>query len=279
LSRRVADPYRGKLAVVTGAGNGIGLEIARQIAAAGARVVALERDPEALKSVVEELEAQGACAGGFEVDVSDAAAVDGAAADVHAAHGAADLLFNNAGIGFFGDFLETTPEQWQRILAVNVLGVANGARAFGRDMVARGRGHIVNISSVTAFSGQPYVTAYGTSKAAILSLSCSLRLELAPKGVSVTAVCPGLINTQLISRSGRVGRAASPGAGDRSLALYQRRNYGADRAVRVMLQKLPRRPAVLPVAFEAWFTWYATRLFPSSGLIARLFMSRVLDRG
>jgi NAD(P)-dependent dehydrogenase (short-subunit alcohol dehydrogenase family) len=278
VTRRTEHPYRGKLAVVTGGGNGIGLEIARQLVDAGARVVVLERDADALESARVELEAKGGCAGGFEIDVSDAAAVDAAAAEIHAEHGAADLLFNNAGIAHFGDFLETAPEQWQRVLSVNVLGVANGARAFGREMVARGCGHIVNVSSFTAFGGQPYVTAYAASKAAILSLSCSLRLELAPKGVAVTVVCPGLINTRLIARSSRVGRAASDEAGKRSLALYQRRDYRADRAVRAILARLPSQPAILPVAFEAWFSWYATRLLPSSGLIARVFMSRVLDR-
>jgi len=272
----MSDTYQGRLALVTGAGSGIGRELALQLAAAGARVVVVERERSSLNAVEKELAARGGQAGGFALDVSDANGVERVAAEVESKLGTVDFLFNNAGIGLVGDFLATGYEQWQRILAVNVMGVVHCARAFGRAMVARGGGHIVNISSGAAYAPPPYLAAYAASKGAVLALSQALRAELAPSGVVVTAVCPGIINTNITSSAVRVGRAAPASVGAHGVEMYRKRGYGPDRAARAILKGIRRGPAILPVAPEAWLAWYLSRAFPSFALPRTRFAEQAL---
>ena len=187
---------RGKLALVTGAGAGIGrataLELARQGAAT---VVVVDRDLVGAEETADAVRAAGAEAAVCQVDVSDEAAMNELAAQVHNKHGVVDILVNNAGIGMAGRFLETTSEHWDTIMGVNVRGVIYGSRAFGDQMVDRGQGGtIINVSSAAAYlpwKVRKSMVAYGTTKAAVLALSESLRADLADEGIRVTAVCPG----------------------------------------------------------------------------------------
>ncbi|EUA34407.1 short chain dehydrogenase family protein [Mycobacterium xenopi 3993] len=120
-----------------------------------------------------------------------------------------DILVNNAGIGMAGRFLETTPEHWDTVMAVNVRGVINGCRAFGARMVERGQGGtIINVASAAAFLPSKSMVAYGTTKAAVLALSESLRADLADEGITVTAVCPGFVNTNIAKSTVYAGMTA-----------------------------------------------------------------------
>ena len=131
------------------------------------------------------------------------------AAQVNDEHGVVDILVNNAGIGMAGRFLETTPEHWDDILSVNLRGVLNGSRVFATQMVDRGQGGtIINVSSAAAFLPSKSMIAYGTTKAAVLAFSESLRADLADEGITVTAVCPGFVNTNIAKSTVYAGMSA-----------------------------------------------------------------------
>ena len=153
-SGRGARPSRarieGSVALVTGAGSGIGRATAELLARRGARVLALDVDGDAARHSAE------VCGGqAYQADVADGDALDEVAADVEARHGPLDLLVNNAGVGLSGRFLDTTMDDWDWILGVNLLGTVHGCRAFGPAMVARGRGHVVNVSSALGYFPAP----------------------------------------------------------------------------------------------------------------------------
>src|SRR5205823_4874702 len=146
----------------------------------------------------------------YAVDVADRAAMLDLAERVHAEHGPLDVLVNNAGVGMSARFLDTALEDWDRILSINLLGVIHGCHAFGPAMVERGRGHVVNVSSGLAYTPRATEPAYGTTKAAVLALSRSLRADWHRSGVGVSAVCPGVIDTPIIRRTRFRGERAAP---------------------------------------------------------------------
>ncbi len=221
-----AERFGGQLVLVTGAASGIGRATAFAFAEAGARVVAVDRDADGAARTAEMARLIGAPeAWGEAVDVSDEQAVEKLAAKVEDAYGVVDVLVNNAGIGLAGSFFETSSEEWGRVLDVNLWGVIHGCRHFGARMIARGQGgHIVNTASAAAFQPSRALPAYSTSKAAVLMLSECLRAELAGQGIGVSAICPGIVNTNITAttrfagcrtrrrRSG--GRRRRPGCTD-----------------------------------------------------------------
>jgi NAD(P)-dependent dehydrogenase (short-subunit alcohol dehydrogenase family) len=193
----------GRLAVVTGAGSGIGRATAAALAARGVRVLLVDRDSGALAQAAPDIRA----AGTFICDVSDERAMERLCDQVLARHGVPDIVVNNAGIGVAGSFLETSFREWRRVLGVNLMGVVHGCRLFGRAMVQRGGGgHIVNIASAAAFQPAKDLAAYSASKAAVLMASECLRAELAPHGIGVTAACPGFVHTNITRTTRYVGR-------------------------------------------------------------------------
>src|SRR3954468_10591887 len=196
---KYADRFGGQLVLVTGAGSGIGRATAFAFAEAGARVVAVDRDTEAAARTAELSRLVGAPAAWAETaDVGDEQAMEKLADKVAAEYGVVDVLVNNAGIGLGGSFLDTTTEDWKKILDVNLWGVIHGCRLFGKQMADRGQGgHIVNTASAAAYQPSKSLSAYGTSKAAVLMLSESLRAELAGQGIGVSAICPGFVHTNI----------------------------------------------------------------------------------
>ncbi|WP_204079483.1 SDR family oxidoreductase [Mycobacterium riyadhense] len=230
---------RGKLALVTGAGAGIGRATAVELARQGARaVVIVDRDLAGANETAEAVRAAGAEAAVYQVDVSDETAMNNLAAQVHNKHGVVDILVNNAGIGIAGGFLETTSAHWDAIMGVNIRGVIHGSRAFGAEMVERGQGGtIINVSSAAAYApwrARKAMVAYGTTKAALLALSESLRADFADEGIAVSAVCPGFVNTTIandtpeataeaIVKAVRTGRAVLPIAAESRIGYALRR--------------------------------------------------------
>ncbi|HTQ21203.1 SDR family oxidoreductase [Mycobacterium sp.] len=266
---------RGKLALVTGAGAGIGRATAVELARQGAvTVVLVDRDLAGAEETADAVRAAGAETAVYQGDVSDAATMNNLAGQVHNKHGVVDILVNNAGIGMAGRFLETTPEQWDTVMGVNVGGVIHGSRAFGAQMVERGQGGtIINVSSAAAYVPLKSVVAYGTSKAAVLAFSESLRADLADEGIAVTAVCPGFVNTDIAKSTIYAGMTAEEQDHARQQAdsVYRRRNYTPEAAAKAIVKAVRTGPAVLPITAESWVGYAARRISPSSvRLFARL---------
>ena len=258
---------QGKLALVTGAGAGIGRATAIELARKGARTVLIvDRDLAAAKETAAAVHDAGSDAAFYQADVGDETAMNTLAAQVNDEHGVVDILVNNAGIGMAGRFLETTPEHWDNILAVNLRGVLNGSRAFGTQMVERGQGGtIINVSSAAAFLPSKSMIAYGTTKAAVLAFSESLRADLADEGITVTAVCPGFVNTNIAKSTVYAGMSADEQerARQRADAAYRRRNYTPEATAKAIVKAVKTGPPVLPIAAESRVGYAMRRISPS----------------
>lgn len=189
---------QGKVAVVTGAGSGIGEGIARAAHAAGMSVVVADIDAGKAQSVAADL---GGNALAVVVDVSDLASVEALRDAAVAQFGAVHLLCNNAGVWIGAMMLEADIKDWQYLINVNLYGVIHGIKAFLPLLVEQGEGHIVNTASMGGLISGPPEGLYTTTKFAIVGLSESLVMEVADKGVGVSVLCPGLVNTNLITQS------------------------------------------------------------------------------
>jgi NAD(P)-dependent dehydrogenase (short-subunit alcohol dehydrogenase family)/pimeloyl-ACP methyl ester carboxylesterase len=258
---------RGKLALVTGGGAGIGRATALELARQGAdTVVIVDRDLAAAEDTAAAVRNVGAGAAAYEADVSDEKAIDSLAAQVNDEHGVVDILVNNAGIGMAGRFLETTPAHWDSILAVNLRGVLNGSRSFATQMVDRGQGGtIINVSSAAAFLPSKSMIAYGTTKAAVLAFSESLRADLADDGITVTAVCPGFVNTNIAKSTVYAGMSPDEQNSARAKAdvAYRRRNYTPEATAKAIVKAVKSGPPVLPIAAESRVGYAMRRISPS----------------
>ncbi len=195
---------RGNIAIVTGAASGIGLALSRALMRRGVHVVMADIDGTAVA------EAASACGAGADClavhcDVSDPTAVARLTETAVAAHGQIDLMFNNAGVGgVLGPAWDSHPHDWRWVMDVNVMGVVHGVQSVLPHMLRRGRGHVVNLSSMAGLATPPFMSPYAASKHAVIGLSESLAAELAIIGaaIGVSVVCPGVVESR-IKDSGR----------------------------------------------------------------------------
>ncbi|MFA1550666.1 SDR family NAD(P)-dependent oxidoreductase [Actinomadura chokoriensis] len=277
--------FDGALAVVTGAGSGIGRAIALALAESGASVIAADIDLPAAERTVTRAKTVGAGGAAYQVDVADAGAMEAFAAEVKDAHRVPDIVVNNAGIALAGPFLDTELDDWHRIVDVNLWGVIHGCRLFGRQMRDRVAalpnkpdkpnlgGHIVNISSASAFAPWRAMPAYCTTKAAVLMLSESLRAELAGHRIGVTAVCPGFVSTDLVKNGSFVeGDTAAPGKlRQRGQQAIQLRNYPPEKVAERVVHAIVKNKPVVPVNFEGHLLHALSRVSPATlRLLARI---------
>jgi NAD(P)-dependent dehydrogenase (short-subunit alcohol dehydrogenase family)/pimeloyl-ACP methyl ester carboxylesterase len=262
------ERFAGQLVVVTGAASGIGKATALAFAEAGSRVIVVDRDAEGAASTAAAARRAGAADAWPEVvDVADGGAMEKFAARTADLRGVPDVVVNNAGIGLAGSFLDTTPEDWKQVLDVNLWGVIHGCRLFGRQMAERGQGgHIVNTASAAAFQPSRALPAYSTSKAAVLMLSECLRAELAPHGIGVSAICPGLVNTAITgtARHTGVSEEEQERRRARSARLYSLRNYPPEKVARAVVRAVRRDTAVVPVTPEARGVRLISRMSPGA---------------
>ncbi len=197
-------PLTGQVAVITGAGRGIGASIATKLAGLGARSVLCGRTREALESVAASIHNQGGQSAVMECDVTDLRSVESVAARVDRTFGRLDILVNNAGIGGAGGPLhQLAPETWDQIMNTNLRGVYYCIRSLAPLMIRGAAGHIINISSLAGKNPLPNAAAYSASKWALNGLSYSVAEELRAYNIRVSIVCPGSVNTEFSPHPGK----------------------------------------------------------------------------
>jgi len=196
------------------------------------------------------------------------------AEQVHGEIPAVDVLVNNAGIGAAGDFVDTSLATWRRVLDINLMGVIHGCHYFLPAMTERGEGgHVVNLASAAAFAAMPQMSAYATSKFAVLGFTESLRAEMAQHDIGVSAICPGIVNTPIVANTvyeGSMGADAS--VRERIVNFYHKRNYTPEQVAKAILAAVRSNTALKPVSPESWALYYARRLVPG-------IMGRAAQRG
>lgn len=266
---RPREDFGDTLVAVTGAGSGIGRATALAFAREGAELVVSDIDEATVKETAAEIVARGGVAHPYVLDVSDADAVEAFAERVSAEHGVPDIVVNNAGIGQAGGFLDTPAEDFDRVLDINLGGVVNGCRSFGRRLVERGTGgYIVNVASMAAYSPLQSLNAYCTSKAATYMFSDCLRAELDAADVGLTTICPGIINTNIVNTTrfnAPAGKAdAVDGRRGQLGRLFALRHYGPDKVADAILSSVKKKKPIRPVAPEAYAFYGLSRMAPQA---------------
>ena len=207
MSKVTENPLQGQVAIVTGAGRGIGAAIARTLAQMGAVTLLCGRKRAPLESAAAAIAKSTGRAEIAECDVMDLRSVEAVAVQVDRSFGRADILINNAGVGSFGGPLhQMPPGSWDQVLNTNLRGVYFCIRSFAPMMIRARRGHIVNISSLAGKNPLPNGAAYAASKWGLNGLSYSVAEELRGHNIRVSVVCPGSVNTELSPHEGKDAR-------------------------------------------------------------------------
>lgn len=249
--------FKDQVVFITGAGSGIGRLLALGAARRGAIVWATDIDAPSARAVANEIRVAGGRAHDRALDVTDNADVVRAIEEVVAADGRLDICFNNAGIGFAGEFRDSTIAQWRRVLDVNVFGVIHVAHAAYRQMAAQGSGHLVNTASLAGLIPTPGLSAYGAGKWAVVSLTHSLRLEGAALGVKVSAICPGFVESNIYARTLVAGLKSDA---MRTMAPFP--IVPAEGLVERVFEGVARNEPLIVYPFYARLLWWVWRLVP-----------------
>jgi short-subunit dehydrogenase len=272
------NEFKGRWVLVTGAASGIGHETALEFAREGADIVAIDLDEARLSATTRTIEALGRSCLAFGCDVSNAAAVGVVAAKIAADLGSPDVVVNNAGIGFLGPFIDTPLSAWNQVIGVNLMGVVHVSRAFLPGMIAAGGArHLVNIASAAGLQAVPNLSAYSASKYAVVGLSEALAMELNETTVSVTVVCPGIINTPIVRNHLAVAPSVPAATLDKLAKQYEARGVHPSVVGKRIVRAVKRGEDIVLVGPSAATIFHARRL--SRGLLRRASLSGARDIG
>ncbi|HET9139025.1 SDR family oxidoreductase [Actinophytocola sp.] len=278
---RSRRPLDGRLALVTGAGSGIGRSTALAFARAGADVLCVDIDAGRAQDTAGEVAAHGRAGLAYRLDVADETATQRLAEQVIGEHGVPDLVMANAGIGVSGPFLATDAADWRRVLEVNLLGVVHTLRAFVPALVRRAEGgHVVITASMAGFFPTPSLSAYSTTKAGVLMLAQCLDGELRPAGIGVSAICPGVVHTDITNTARFAGSTAEEERDRRrrATAAYRRRGYSPDRVAVAVLRAVRDKRLVVPVTPEARMASASNRISPAFTRLVGRWVGRQAGR-
>lgn len=250
--------YTDKIAIITGAGSGIGYALGKKLGEKGAVVILADIKGDRCQALAEQLIAAGCRAEAASLDVSDPTSVQNLVRATAERYGRLDYIFNNAGIAVGGEVRDISLEDWHDVLNVNLNGVINGVAAAYPLMVKQGFGHIVNTGSIEGLVPFPNTVPYVASKYAVVGLSNGLRLEGADLGVKVSVVCPGYVKTAIFHVSKLVNI-------DRQKTIEELESFGGvtpEECAEVMLTGVQRNQAIITVTRAARIIWWLHRLMP-----------------
>lgn len=264
------NPYRNKTAFVTGAGSGIGLALCEDLARRGAFVFATDIHEESAQKTLHEIQSRGGQGQAFALDVRDEKAFDACVKKAHKKRGRLDYLFNNAGTATAGEVKHNTPQDWKRVLDVNLMGVIHGIHAAYPFMIEQGHGHIVNTGSLGGLIPMPGGVSYAASKFAVVGLSLALRGEAHNYGVKVSVLCPSIVDTAIYETAEKRGMSATA-LRDNLMVDVTSAAQCADEA----LAGVARNEAVILVPGHAKVFALAYRLLPEA---TRWFANKVFEK-
>lgn len=251
------NPFHKKIALVTGAGAGIGRALSLDLALRGAFVVATGRNPQNVLETAGLIRDKGGAALGMALDVCDEKAVEKAVADVARRFGRLDYMVNNAGISIAGESLDLSISQFKEVFSVNFFGVLYGTLAAYRLMASQGHGHIVNVSSLAGLLPFPIKAPYAASKHAVVGLSTTIRAEGARLGVKVSVACPGLVDTA-IWRKTPIMKAEN----DDILSIIPVPMLGVEKAARIIADGVAANKSIITFPLNARLLWWLYRVHP-----------------
>jgi len=262
--------YDGKIVIITGAGSGIGQELAKKLAARGAVMVLADVNSGPVEETADSIEKAGGKATAITLDVSDKDAVKKLVDDTFAENGRLDYIFNNAGIGVGGETYDFSYDDWKRVIDVNLYGVINGVFAAYPIMVKQGFGHIVNTASLAGLAAFPGEISYSASKFGVVGLSHVLRAEGADFGVKVSVVCPGKIETTIYETGKIIGFDK-----EKVLAMLPK-GITPEKCADIIIRGVERNKATIVVTFLAKFLYMLQRISPGLTLwVARQYINKM----
>jgi NAD(P)-dependent dehydrogenase (short-subunit alcohol dehydrogenase family) len=259
---RILSHFKDKVALVTGGASGIGRALCEELGQRGARVIVADINVEGAEQVASAVATIGGMARAAHLDVAQAEAVQLLVDETAEKEGRLDFVFNNAGICMVGEVRDMDLEQWRRIVDVNLWGVIHGTTSAYQLMLEQGSGHIINIASADGLMPFPMMTAYSTTKHAVIGLSTGLRAEAAELGVKVSVVCPGLIRTGMQEALTVVTRLKDVDT-LRGKMLQSPMMMDAVQCDRVILRGVERNRGIIMVTAFARVCWWLYRLHPA----------------
>jgi NAD(P)-dependent dehydrogenase (short-subunit alcohol dehydrogenase family) len=258
--------FKDKVAIITGAGSGIGKGLAEELAQRGAHVVISDINAERIEKVAEGIARSDGKVTALTLDVSDYDAVKKMIDDTVAIHGRIDYIFNNAGIAVGGPAKDFQIDDWRKVIGVNLNGVVSGVSVAYPIMVAQGFGHIINTASIAGLAPLFATASYVTSKYGVVGLSNALRIEGAEHGVKVSVVCPGYVRTAIFNDSKNIN------IDEQNLKQPpDRMGVTPEECANIILRGVERNQAFIVVTFFAKFLWALNRISPD--LVIRIMQN------